>query len=231
MRFAIATLLLTLIAAPAAAQAPPAPRYLPGWAVRTAAESGLDSVHACYVKHVPAESRVGNGDNARVNFMFAPSGAVDSVSFADTTVTQSDARDCILAALRGVRAPITSERPTEVVVWFGLSSGRETTTVKVESDPNQRLTSKAVVDRARTKMDLYMKCYTDRLDARPDLSGTVKFEITVGADGRVSSVKVLESLDGQVDECISGHIRALSFPAPGKDAPVIATLPITFKTK
>lgn len=220
--------LALLLSLPATGHPGPIPRHLPGWAVRVAAGQALDEVHGCYVEHVPAEGRVGNGDNARVSFRFSPQGRVDAVSWVDTTVTQASARACILEALQKVRAPIASERPTTVEVWYGLSSKREATTAKVADNPAQRLTSSSIVDAASAKMKLFIACYEARLDERPALSGRVKLRVTVGSAGKVTSVEVLESLDPKVDACVAGHARSLTFPAPGEDAPVIATIPITF---
>jgi TonB family protein len=210
---------------------PPPPRYLPAWAIRTAAESALDDVHACYVKHVPAADRVGNGDNGRAQFVFAPAGNVESVVWADTTVAQESARNCMLDALRKITAPIASERRTEVIVWFGLSSQRDDTTATVKNDPNQRLSSKRVVEIVNEKIDAFMLCYTSRLESRPDLAGRVKFIMAVSPSGKVASVKVVESLDPQVDACVVRTAQALMFPAPGDAGVVIATIPITFKSK
>jgi hypothetical protein len=226
-------LLTATVAVPltATSQEPPKPRYLPAWAVRATAEKSLDEVHACYIKHVPAESRVGNGDNGRATFVFGPEGEVESVVWADTTVTQKSARDCMITALKQARAPIASERRTTVTVWIGLSSNRSNTTVKVTNDPNQRLTSSKVVETAKAELATFMKCYTDRLDSRPDLAGKVEFRLSVGADGNVSKFEMLQSLDAEVDACIERHARTLIFPAPGDDAPVIATIPITFQSK
>jgi hypothetical protein len=66
----------------------------------------------------------------------------------------------------------------------------------------------------RRRMNNVEYCYRRQLTRTPDLKGTVKVEIVVGADGAVASAKVVQGIHADVDACITGVMSSLAFPKP-----------------
>lgn len=59
-------------------------------------------------------------------------------------------------------------------------------------------------------------CYTKRLKVKTTLSGKLIVLITVEEKGNVSAVSVQQTLDDEVDACVTKVIKGFTFPAPGQ---------------
>ncbi|HEY0253660.1 MAG TPA: AgmX/PglI C-terminal domain-containing protein [Kofleriaceae bacterium] len=70
-------------------------------------------------------------------------------------------------------------------------------------------------------------CYTDRVKTKTKLEGKLVVVLTIEDKGNVSDVKVTQSLDPEVDACVSKAIKGLTFPAPGQQ--VKLKYPFDFK--
>ena len=71
-------------------------------------------------------------------------------------------------------------------------------------------------------------CYERELASRPSLTGTVREQLVVAADGSVRSSTIASSSLGvpSVDACIRAAAERWTFPAPEGGA-VVVTCPIT----
>ncbi|MEO8553597.1 MAG: TonB family protein, partial [Kofleriaceae bacterium] len=70
-------------------------------------------------------------------------------------------------------------------------------------------------------------CYTKRLKIKTTLSGKLVVLITVEEKGNVSAVSVSQTLDDEVDACVTKTIKTFTFPAPGQQ--VKFKYPLDFK--
>jgi TonB family protein len=66
----------------------------------------------------------------------------------------------------------------------------------------------------RTQTPEVNRCYEAGLALRPDLAGRVDVRVSIGAEGRVTSVTVVESTlgDAQVEACIARTLSDARFP-------------------
>lgn len=224
--------LLILIAAPNLF-AQDTPKKMPRHVLMDTLMNVRAAMHGCYVEHVPAETRRGNGDNGRLKLRIWHDGSVHTAAFDDTTLVQPEARACVLKIAESLRFPTRTTESTLVLVWIGFDSKLENFVLRLESTPQTRLSSKDVVDAANARIDEFMACYTDRLDDEPHLEGRVKLQLMVDSAGKISSVKVLEdSLGDRIAvSCMKSIARTLKFEPIGDDAPVIARIPLTFRTR
>ncbi|MDP8224877.1 MAG: AgmX/PglI C-terminal domain-containing protein [Candidatus Lernaella stagnicola] len=73
-------------------------------------------------------------------------------------------------------------------------------------------------------------CFERRLREIPDLSGRVFVEFTIGVDGVVKTVNVLENTsgDGPFAECLTRQVRRMNFPPP-KGGEVTFVFPFIFE--
>ncbi len=67
------------------------------------------------------------------------------------------------------------------------------------------------------------QCYAQRTRERPDLSGDLNVQVSVGGDGVVREVDVLSSSlgDAQVESCVLSEVRGVSFVPSGSSSPII----------
>lgn len=82
------------------------------------------------------------------------------------------------------------------------------------------------ITRARASQVRY--CYQRVLTKKPKLAGRAEFELSVGANGRVTKVVEKKSFDPEVGGCIKRVLRRTRFPAP-KDGPTRVTLSYRFE--
>jgi TonB family protein len=65
-------------------------------------------------------------------------------------------------------------------------------------------------------MSDFRECYTKRLKVKTTLSGKLVVLITIEEKGNVSAASITQSLDDEVDACVSKTMKTLTFPAPGQ---------------
>jgi TonB family protein len=65
-------------------------------------------------------------------------------------------------------------------------------------------------------MSDFRECYTKRLKVKTTLAGKVIVLITIEDKGNVSAASITQSLDDEVDACVSKTMKTLTFPAPGQ---------------
>lgn len=77
--------------------------------------------------------------------------------------------------------------------------------------------------------DAVRECYGAALVHAPTISGTVKFNFVIGADGNVPASVVQESTlkNPAVGTCMAKAIKRLQFPQPSSADPVMVTVPYT----
>lgn len=75
-------------------------------------------------------------------------------------------------------------------------------------------------------------CYERRLNARPNLSGIFEAKFSIGANGRVQSVRAARDTlsDRTLDSCIRGSIKTWKFPRPVGGTVVNVNYPFILKS-
>jgi hypothetical protein len=78
----------------------------------------------------------------------------------------------------------------------------------------------------------YQNCYERQLQVKRDLSGKIVMKIKISGKGKVLLAKVASTTmnSPQVENCIVGNIRKLSFPAPKNGKMVNVSYPFRFKS-
>jgi hypothetical protein len=69
----------------------------------------------------------------------------------------------------------------------------------------------------RRRMSAFRSCYKRALRSDPNLGGTARIDVTIGRNGRVTRVKVVEAPEG-VGPCIGARVRVIRFLGPGQPA-------------
>jgi TonB family protein len=92
------------------------------------------------------------------------------------------------------------------------------------------LNQKAVVAVISANVGAFKTCFERRLREKPDLSGRVFVQFTIGVDGAVTDVKLVENTtnDGPFAECIQRQVQRLRFPPP-KGGEVVFVFPFIFE--
>lgn len=80
----------------------------------------------------------------------------------------------------------------------------------------------------RTRLMMIQLCYEQRLVAVPQLQGTTRVAIEIGADGSVTS-STGSGFDREVDRCVASAVESLKFPAPKSGGTKRVTYPFTFR--
>jgi len=222
-----------VLAFPVLASAESTPQKMPRHVVLDTLMSHKAALHQCYVDHVPRKERVGSGDNARLKLRIWHDGTVHTAALDDTTLSGEKARSCVLKIAESLRFEKKTVESTLVLIWIGFDSNFDDFVIRLESTPQTRLSSKDVVDAANARMQSFMACYTKRLDEKPALAGKVTLRLVVGASGEIASVDVIDDTlgDEEAVSCMKSVARSLKFEAPGDDAPVLARIPMSFKTR
>lgn len=91
----------------------------------------------------------------------------------------------------------------------------------------QKSEIEAVIQKSLTSIRY---CYQRRLQAQPELGGKIIVKFVVAADGSVSSSSVKKSSmgDAEVESCILGRFRRMTFPAPRGGGMAIVSYPFLF---
>jgi len=91
------------------------------------------------------------------------------------------------------------------------------------------LDAKKVGNRIRRRKRAFQACYERELKRSSDLAGKVLLEVTVGSNGRVNSVEILENdLNASVGNCVRSKMRSIRFPKPEGGDEAIFTYPFVF---
>lgn len=228
MRFRTLILLSFLFPLPAVAQ--DLPDTTPETALRQTLNDARARFHKCYVDHVPAASRVNNGDTARLNIRILENGRVDSVFFTDTTIQTEAARTCVLDVARTLDFRVRSARTLIINVWLGLDSALPNLVTKLMDPPTQRVSTADLLEVVRTNHRHLNTCYQN---ATTTERVSIVVNLVIDAQGKASSIKISDNSleDTAFASCIQGVFESLSFPAVGKDAPVLLKVPLSFETR
>jgi hypothetical protein len=75
----------------------------------------------------------------------------------------------------------------------------------------------------------FRRCYQKALDKNPDIAGSIRLKIRVGAGGEVAGVSSSETgnLPGDVVACVKARAQAASF-SPPKGGSAVVDVPVTF---
>ena len=122
--------------------------------------------------------------------------------------------------------------------WGTAESGglTEQETHRVKSDIQTpgpdvigKLSRETIVSKVRTYMGGIRSCYEMELRLNPQLTGKVSIRFTIGADGRITDVEIINSTLGstEVENCITRRIRRWEFPPP-EEGEVVVTYPFVF---
>ena len=89
------------------------------------------------------------------------------------------------------------------------------------------LSASEIGDSVRGFQEQTLRCF----DAVPDASGTVHVELTVGCDGRVSAVELMDETIGDPDfvACVVDTMRYAPFPAHDREGGVVFELPLRYE--
>lgn len=89
------------------------------------------------------------------------------------------------------------------------------------------LSPSEIGDSVRSFQEQTLRCF----DAVPDASGTVQVELTVGCDGRVSAVELMDETIGDADfvACVVDTMRYAPFPAHDREGGVVFELPLRYE--
>lgn len=93
------------------------------------------------------------------------------------------------------------------------------------------LDKNAIDSAVKKDMKKIVACYNDNVgDAQPMPAGTVSTRFTIGADGKVTKVDILDSQlkNPAIEGCLSGTLQALVFPAPAGGGSVQVDYPFNF---
>lgn len=92
-----------------------------------------------------------------------------------------------------------------------------------------KLDRNAIVSKVKTYIGGIRSCYENELRLNPLLQGKVNIRFTIGVDGRVSAVEIINSTLGspEAENCITRRIRRWEFPAP-EEGEVVVTYPFVF---
>ncbi len=92
------------------------------------------------------------------------------------------------------------------------------------------LNQKAVVAVIGANIGAFKNCFERRLRDIPDLAGRVFVQFTIGVDGAVGDVKLLENTtnDRPFADCLVSHVERLRFPPP-KGGEVTFVFPFIFE--
>lgn len=217
---------------PLLATAQDKPETTPESALRMTLEDARARFHKCYVDHIPAAARVHHGDNARLNIRVLENGRVDSAYFVDTTLQVESARTCVLDVARTLDFRVHSQKPITINVWLGLDSALPSFVVRLTDPPSKRVTTADLLAVVQNEQTRFTACYEAALGRKPTVSGKIVVQVAIGRTGRADEIVVLENTieDTQFAPCMSEQFKALSFPPPGDDAPVLLKVPFTFES-
>jgi TonB family protein len=100
------------------------------------------------------------------------------------------------------------------------------------ADPNEafELAGKKVVRRYANQIKY---CYERELVKRPDLSGEIEIQVSIGPDGRVINARVARSTlsNPQVEQCVVSRFLRMEFMAPPSGGVEVLRLPYAFGTE
>lgn len=117
----------------------------------------------------------------------------------------------------------------------GRLSGRSKAKVKLKSTGTTVLgsLSKETIRRiVRRHLNEIKFCYERELQKHPDLSGRVSIKFLIDGHGVVKSAVVANSTiaNANVDQCIVGTVRRMTFPSPENNGVVIVTYPFALSS-
>lgn len=115
----------------------------------------------------------------------------------------------------------------------GGTGGRKTvqikSSLKIDSlgdTEGGKLDSGKLMSMIRRRSGQFKYCYERELKSNPTLQGKLKLRVTIALNGRVTSTEVEENtLNSQVERCITGMLKRWMFPKPEGEA---ATVVIPF---
>lgn len=225
-------LVFAVLGFPFLATAQSLPETTPESSLRQTLDDARPRFHKCYVDHVPAAARVHHGDNARLNIRVLENGRVDSAYFVDTTLQAETARTCVLDVARTLDFRTHTQKPLTINVWLGLDSSLPAFVVRLADPPALRVSTADLLAIVQKDQARFTACYEAALSRKPTLSGKIVVQVAIGRTGRADEIIVLENTieDTEFAPCMSEQFKALSFPAPGDDAPVLLKVPFTFET-
>lgn len=107
-------------------------------------------------------------------------------------------------------------------------AGRKPPQVKIGTPAQQGGLDRNIIRRyIRRSLNRIRYCYEKELVVTPDLAGKVTAAFTIGVDGKVSASSA-KGLHANVDRCIATVIKAIEFPKPTTNRPVVVTYPFVF---
>ena len=112
-----------------------------------------------------------------------------------------------------------------------VNSGIGAATLRMGAvDVKGKLPPEVVSRIVRQNMGRYRLCYENALRNNPTLAGKIVTKVEIGPTGAVTSAKSEGSdlPDKGAEQCVVRGFQQLSFPEPGDNTKVTATIPITF---
>ncbi|MEZ4461651.1 MAG: AgmX/PglI C-terminal domain-containing protein [bacterium] len=221
-------ILVLAVVAPSAAVAQTLPQTTPESAIRQTFDDAKARFHKCYVDHVPAASRVNNGDNARLNFRILDNGRVDGVYFVDTTLVQEQARTCVLDVARTLDFRVRSAEAVTINVYLGLDSKLHNVFVRLLEPVTPKVSPISVI---QDHADDFTGCFDDLVSRTKTAEAKIRFKVTISA-GSVQSAEASSQTGGDdaFRACMVSRLQQLKFPSTDGEIAVL-NVPFSFSTK
>lgn len=129
-------------------------------------------------------------------------------------------------------APSTVQPPSaparEDVVQERVIRGTASVGASADEGSEGEIDARAVASQVRTRTGAIRGCYERALRERPSLAGRLVVRFTIGANGRVNSIRPEGLLEApEVGACVANVIRRMEFPRPSGGA-VEFSVPFTF---
>lgn len=139
----------------------------------------------------------------------------------------------------------TAARPSPTPVPDSVGSGSDgsdsvasnpAAAAEMREEPQPRLGGlkrEAIAEVVRAGKEQIRHCYEKELQLghEPELSGRIDTQFTIGGDGSVVEVKILENTmeNEAVASCIENAVRGWRFPAPSGGRTVVVNYPWIFR--
>jgi TonB family protein len=198
------------------------------WLQENAKDHNHD-VLVCYQNRLKAKPKL-QGD-LRLDFLATHDGEMKEVKVVKSVDAEVDR--CVLAAAKNWKFPWAARGGT-----FDLLM---TDTFKLTFDGAQPRSEYKEEEQGmdREQIRLVVKdhvkdirgCYEDRLRSAPGLVGKIILEWNIEANGFAHDVKIKQSLDPVLDQCLITKLKTWVFPLPMKGHATFVNYPFTFTSE
>lgn len=182
------------------------------------------------------QGRASSGAEVRVRLTVAESGRVTAAPVGDSSAVSF--QTCVVGALGRLRLRAGEEGTVDLtVLWHepraygtgalgGFHSRRSSLPDHPRAERDVAPYPDAQISEVVQSHDAEVRhCFASELEHRPDVTGSVEIQFTIGLDGVVSNATVQndEIHVPAVNECLLGRLATWTFPAPTTGQPATVT--------